>query len=257
MKYILAFVRFSLLVICTLAFLIVLIFVNAVKGASIQRALRYRKSCVRVMLKIVGIKIIPHGRFEQINPAIYISNHRCISDPLIALKYFECFPIGKAEIDKYPLIGFAARLTGILFVQRDQKESRNLVKEGIRTALQKEINIFLCPEGTTNLAQTTKEFKLGSFDVAAELKVPMVPMALVYNDPSSDFWLPGDSLLLHFVRQFGKWETRVDLYFPEKSFINSDPIRLMNECKSWIDSKLISIKVPDKIADLAVYNLKV
>jgi lyso-ornithine lipid O-acyltransferase len=216
-----------------------------------------RKSCVNMFIKILGFKIKIHGKIKEITPAVYISNHRCFSDPLLALNYFYFYPIGKAEIEKYPLIGLAAKETGILFVKRENKESRNNVKQGIQKALQANLNIFLCPEGTTNVGQLTKEFKKGAFEVASGLHIPVIPIALVYHQPASDFWLPGDSLVQHFIRQFGKITTKVDIYFPDQPFYSTDPIRLMNDCKNWIDEKLLTIKVPEEVSSMSVYNLKV
>ncbi len=206
---------------------------------------------------ILGYKIKTHGSMAQHDPAIYISNHRCFSDPILALNYYYFFPIGKAEVEKYPLIGLGARETGILFVKRENKESRNLVKEAMRETLKKGMSIFLCPEGTTSIAQTTKEFKRGAFEVAVDLKVPIIPLAMVYSQPEYDFWIPGYSLLGHFIRQFGKWRTTVDIYFPEHVFYGTDSIELLTQCQQWIDEKLMLVHVPTHITDLAVYTLKV
>lgn len=257
MKYIIAWSRIILLVITTMIFLTFYTLSTLFFGRSIQRAFRIRKICVKTFIRILGFKVKTHGKIKELTPALYISNHRCFSDPLLALQYFYFYPIGKAEIEKYPLIGLAAKETGILFVKRDNRESRSEIKEGIKKALQANLNIFLCPEGTTNVGQTTKEFKKGAFAVAAELKLPVIPMAIVYHDPASDFWIPGDSLIQHFIRQFGKWTTMVDIYFPNQPFYNNDPILLMDNCKEWIDEKLLNIPVPEEVSSLSVYNLKV
>lgn len=249
--------RIILLVITMFLYLSVYLLSSLFFGRSIKRAFRMRRSCVKTFVKILGIKINTFGKIIEITPAVYISNHRCFSDPLLALQYFYFYPIGKAEIEKYPLIGLAAKETGILFVKRDNKESRHGVKEGIKNALLSNLNIFLCPEGTTNVGQTTKEFKKGAFDVAAELIVPIIPIALVYHDPSTDFWLPGNTLIQHFIRQFGKWTTTVDIYFPDQPFYSNDPVNLLNICKKWIDDKLKTIPVPEEISSLSTYDLKV
>ncbi len=257
MKYLLAWIRIVLCVLIIAFFITGLVIISFFFGKDIRRAFRIRRACVKILNAVLGYKIHTNGHINPVHPAIYISNHRCFSDPILALQYFDFYPIGKAEIEKYPLIGFGARQTGILFVQRDNRESRNQVKEGMKTALQQGLSIFLCPEGTTNVAQTTKDFKLGAFDVAAELNIPIIPLAMVYHDPAKDFWIPTDSLIQHFIRQFGKWSTEVDIYFPERPFSSSDPIVLMHQCKEWIDDKLLSVTVPPEVAALAKYNLKV
>ena len=257
MKYIIAWIRIILLVLTISIFLVLLIIITFIAGRNLNRSFALRRYCVKWMLFVLGYRIIKHGQFDQITPAIYISNHRCFSDPMIALCYYDFLPMGKAEIEKYPLIGYGAKETGILFVKREDKSSRHKAIQAMKESIQKGVSVFLCPEGTTNVGQTTKEFKKGAFEVACELNVPIIPLAMVYHDPTTDFWRHGDSLVQHFVRQFGKWRSTVDIYFPEKAFSNTDPLILKQECKDWIDEKLLFIKVPDEIAALAVHNLKV
>lgn len=257
MNYLLAWLRIVLLVLCILLFLSLYLLTALILGRDIHRAFRFRKRCIVWMGRIMGYQITRIGSFKEINPAIYISNHRCFSDPILALHYYHFLPIGKAEIERYPLIGLAAEETGILFVQRQDRSSRYQVKEAMRAKLRQKLNIFLCPEGTTSILQTTKEFKKGAFEIAAEEKIPVVPLAMVYHQPELDFWIPGDSLLTHFIKQFGKWRTKVDVYFPEKAYYNEDPILLMQECKAWIDQKLNLVPVPQHVLDRAVDTLKV
>lgn len=209
------------------------------------------------MLFILGVRIRKHGSFTQITPAIYISNHRCFSDPMVALCYYDFLPMGKAEIEKYPLIGYGAKETGILFVKREDKTSRHKAIQAMKESIEDDVSVFLCPEGTTNVGQITKEFKKGAFEVACELNVPIIPLAMVYQDPNSDFWLPKESLLQHFIRQYGKWKTTIDVYFPDHPFVGKDPMALKLQCKEWIDEKLKTVKVPEEIAAMAIYNLKV
>lgn len=257
MKYFLAWLRIVLIVLLILIFLSAYLITALVRGRNIHRAFRIRKTCIKLMGKVLGYRITRIGHFDEIEPAIYISNHRCFSDPILALHYYHFLPIGKAEIEGYPLIGFAAEETGILFVQRHDKSSRNKVKEAMRQKLRQNLSIFLCPEGTTSVLQLTKDFKKGAFEIAAEEQIPVVPLAMVYYQPALDFWIPGDSLLTHFIKQFGKWQTRVDVHFPEHAFHHDDPIILMQECKAWIDEKLSLVPVPKEVIDRSKDTLKV
>lgn len=257
MKYLLAWSRIILCVLLVFFILAMYLVTIPFLGRNIRRAFKFRKVCVRGMCIVLGYKISTHGFIKQHDPAIYISNHRCFSDPILALKYYYFYPIGKAEVEKYPLIGLGAKETGVIFVNRESKESRSLVKEAIRDTLKEGLSIFLCPEGTTSITQTTKEFKRGAFEAAVELKIPIIPLAMVYSQPEHDFWIPGDTLIQHFIRQFGKWRTSVDIYFPEHAFYGSDTMTLLTECQQWIDEKLILVKVPKHVTDLARHTLKV
>ena len=100
MKYLLAWIRIILLVLIISLFLTALIIISFVAGRSLKRSFVFRRYCVKFMLFILGFRIYKHGYIEQITPAIYISNHRCFSDPILALCYYDFLPMGKAEIEK-------------------------------------------------------------------------------------------------------------------------------------------------------------
>ena len=75
-------------------------------------------------------------------PAIFVQNHKSYFDPVTALKLVKAMPVSKAEVSTWPLIGFMADYTGVLFVKREDKQSRADTLKGMEEELAKEI-IFL------------------------------------------------------------------------------------------------------------------
>jgi 1-acyl-sn-glycerol-3-phosphate acyltransferase len=67
---------------------------------------------------------------------------------------------------------------------------------------------MLFPEGTSFKGPLTQPFKNGSFKIAADTKIPVIPMAIHYRD-EDDAWVGNDTLLGHFFRQMGKPVTKV------------------------------------------------
>ena len=65
----------------------------------------------------------------------------------------------------------------------------------------------------------------------------MIPLAMVYHEPSHGFLDTRRFTIQHFIKRIRLIETRVDIYFPTEPFTDSDPIRLMNATKEWIDDK--------------------
>ncbi|MDA9773663.1 1-acyl-sn-glycerol-3-phosphate acyltransferase [Saprospiraceae bacterium] len=199
-----------------------------------DRGFRLRRNWARLGTKILGIKIQREG--EAINePALYVVNHRSLVDPMIIAPYLNAFVVAKAEIANYPVLGPGAEQTGIVFVKREEKSSRSATIDAIEMILKRGDNVMIFPEGTTNLYQFTKEYKLGSFRVAAELNIPVVPVVLEYRD-HKDLWNI-HKMVPQFLKQFGSLRTYTKMKIG-KPIYNGDPKQLMQEAKDYTDMTL-------------------
>jgi len=109
---------------------------------------------------------------------IFLSNHQSFLDiPIL----FRSIPInlhfmGKSELKKMPFIGWFMKSVGMVFVNRkDRTESiKSLQEAGHMIRNGKSLMIF--PEGTRSKDDKIGEFKRGSFFIAKEAKVPIVPV---------------------------------------------------------------------------------
>lgn len=186
------------------------------------------------MMKILGVKVQVEGEVQN-QPGLVISNHRSFSDPLILLHYVDAFPLAKAEVDTYPLIGFGARITGVLYVTRESISSRKGAREEIKTTLKRGQNVLVYPEGTTSNAPGTLPFKKGSFEVANQLGLPILPVCIEYEDPDHH-WVER-SLWQQYVLQFGNRNCICRLVFGQ-------PISSQGETygsdvtRAWIESEI-------------------
>jgi len=66
---------------------------------------RYRKLWAKRALKILGIKIIEDQIYQHDGVALYISNHRTLTDPIIQMAYFDSYVIAKSDVGGLPIIG--------------------------------------------------------------------------------------------------------------------------------------------------------
>lgn len=203
-------------------------------GQDRNRGLRYRRKYIRTSLAILGVDLVREG--SQIDePALYVSNHRSMLDPFINLLFIDAVIVSKAEVSRYPLVGFGAKLTGVIFVERDKGSSRAAAKEAIREALQNGLPVLIYPEGTTSNLETTREFKLGSFNVAAEEGKPVVPVMLEYRDPEHK-WHEG-ALLPFFLKKFSAKEIEAATVIGSP-MISSDAESLRLEAQEWVGRQL-------------------
>jgi 1-acyl-sn-glycerol-3-phosphate acyltransferase len=235
-------IRAGLLFFRTLSFLILtavgvsLIFMLGIFSGNRRSAgLHVRKYWCWLMSRIAGLKIDLEGSVSE--PVyILVSNHRSYTDPLISLQHALAYPVGMAEIAQWPIIGFAARASGVLFVRRDSRESRHSTLAAMEKALSEGLPILIYPEGVTSGMKTTTRFRLGSFRAAAKLGIPVIPCAIDYND-TEVYWVRNESFLSHLSREFSKWRVTCKVkYGPPLS--GEDPETLMKACQQWIDHQL-------------------
>jgi 1-acyl-sn-glycerol-3-phosphate acyltransferase len=203
-------------------------------GQSDARGFKYRRKFIRAAMWFLDIDLklegeIPEGHF------LLVSNHRSMFDPLILLKDIDAFVVSKAEVENYPLLGRGAKETGVIYVKRDEKSSRGAALTAIRDGLKSGKNILIYPEGTTSNVDTTIEFRVGSFNVASDLEISVIPIALDYQE-KSDYWV-NKPLLPHVISILarGKMKTMIRIGSPIN---NEDPKKLMQECRDWINQQI-------------------
>lgn len=156
----------------------------------------------------LGIRATVEGAVTD-QPAIYVCNHRSFSDPIINSIAIDAFIIAKAEIATYPLINKGAETTGIIWVDRNSRDSRLATRQAMIDTIAEGRNVLVYPEGTVSNNRTILEYKRGPFKTAAQNGITIVPVALEYRD-TRDLWVVG-GMMQQYFRQFGKWRTHVKL----------------------------------------------
>jgi 1-acyl-sn-glycerol-3-phosphate acyltransferase len=124
--------------------------------------------------KIKGLENLPPG------PKVIIANHSAFIDPLIlwAALPGELAFAAKGELRKSWLTHAFVKHVGALFVERF--ETQRSVEDSARLydALQAGRTVAVFPEGTFGRMPGLLPFRMGGFMVAAEARVPVVPVAI-------------------------------------------------------------------------------
>jgi 1-acyl-sn-glycerol-3-phosphate acyltransferase len=169
-----------------------------------ERARWLHAACARLCqrhgfcVEISGI--LPRG------PALLVANHVSYIDPVVIGSLVPCVPLAKAEIAGWPIVGAAAQALGVLFVQRGDVWSG---ARALRTSLRhlaSGVSILGFPEGTTGRDELLP-FHRGLFGIARRAQVPIVPIALSYDDRSAA-WVGDEWFLPHLVRTAMRPRTR-------------------------------------------------
>ena len=240
MKSIRAILRSLGLVFFTLWYLTPILIRSAIRGVDLRHALELRKRWAKRVVSLLGIRIVQSGEISTGGPAVFISNHRSYIDPIIALCTIKALPVAKAEVSSWPLIGFAARSTGIHFVKRESQSSRRSTLSGMKTTMETGHAVLIYPEGTTHTDPEVMPFRRGAFHLAAMEKYPVVPMAIDY-ERVSDAWIGDDTFLPHFIKTFGNKRTNVWIEYGQPLY-GEDARDLLASTESWINNRLRSFR---------------
>lgn len=200
-----------------------------------ERAFILRRSWLSwIALPVLNINVILEGKVSQ-QKAIYVCNHRSFSDPIVICKYLDAMVIAKAEVANYPIINKGAEMTGVIWVNRADKDSRKNTRSKLMETLMEGYNVMVFPEGTVGKDKNTLPFRIGTFIEAAQNNIPIVPVALEYRS-KKDLWVLQKFIPQYFY-QFSKWKTEVKLAFGEP-IMNSDGQILHDLAYTWINDKL-------------------
>lgn len=134
------------------------------------------------MLKAANTKIEISGEenLPEKGPVLYVANHKSIFDIVILVSIIKepCIFIGKKEVAKMPIAGGWFKDLGCIYIDRqDIRQSLKAIMEGI-SELKNGQSVVVFPEGTRTHSKEMKDFKEGSFKLAAKTMVPIIPIAL-------------------------------------------------------------------------------
>jgi 1-acyl-sn-glycerol-3-phosphate acyltransferase len=184
---------------------------------------------------IWGIKVDKNDLPKNGN-FILMPNHRSYIDIFIVSGFTPSALVAKAEIKKWPFGSLGVKVTNSILVDRTEIKSMMQTMNKIKDSVKQGIPVTLFPEGTTYKGPLTKPFKNGSFKIAADTGIQVIPMAIHYKD-INDAWVGKDTLLGHIFRQMGKPVSKVYIRYGQP-ISNSDYSILQKQVKKRIDEML-------------------
>jgi 1-acyl-sn-glycerol-3-phosphate acyltransferase len=190
------------------------------------------------ILFFLGIKIFRNELPKNKN-FILMPNHRSYIDIFIVAALTPASIVGKEELKKWPFGKLGVKVTNSILVDRSELKSLIKTMNKIKTSVNQGMPVILFPEGATFKGPLTKPFKNGSFQIAADANIPVIPMAIHYKN-EDDAWVGKDTLLKHFFRQMGKPVTKVYIKYGTP-ISGSDYKQIQNETQKQIDSMLQQI----------------
>ena len=135
-----------------------------------------------LILKTTGVNVAVEG-LERLTPGttyVFVSNHQSIYDtPVIfwSLPY-QLRIIAKESLALFPVLGWHLRRGGHLFVDRRKPDHANILGKW-RGLVSQGLSLIIYAEGTRSHDGHVARFKGGSFLLAIEAGLPVVPVAVV------------------------------------------------------------------------------
>jgi 1-acyl-sn-glycerol-3-phosphate acyltransferase len=134
-----------------------------------------------LILRTTGVEVELVG-LERLKPGhtyVFVSNHQSIYDiPVIfASLPYQLRIIAKASLGNVPFLGWHLRRTGHMLVDRSHPDRQAIFGWASRL-MSNGLSLIVFPEGTRSRDGRVARFKGGSFYLALEAALPVVPLSI-------------------------------------------------------------------------------
>ncbi|NOU24634.1 MAG: 1-acyl-sn-glycerol-3-phosphate acyltransferase [Methylotenera sp.] len=176
--------RISRIVTHTLVGVIIASLVFPIASKSLKNKLI--KWWCRRLLAIFNLRITSHGHIPHptMSGAMVVANHISWVDihalnSIVPLRF-----IAKSEISKWPVFGYLAKKSNVLFIDRDKRQLATRIVTMTSKSLLEGDNLCIFPEGTTTDGTNILPFKSSIIQAAIQANASIHPVAIRY--PSLD-----------------------------------------------------------------------
>jgi 1-acyl-sn-glycerol-3-phosphate acyltransferase len=135
-----------------------------------------------LILKTTGVRVTLDGRdrIEAGKTYIFVSNHQSIYDtPVVfASLPYQLRIIAKESLARFPILGWHLKRGAHLFVDRRNPDRSGILRRW-RGLVSEGLSLIIYAEGTRSADGRVARFKAGSFLLAIEAGLPVVPLAVI------------------------------------------------------------------------------
>ena len=135
-----------------------------------------------LILKTTGVHVTVEG-LERLEPGatyIFVANHQSHYDTPVVFSSlpYQLRIIAKESLARFPVLGWHLKRGGHLFVDRKSPDRAGILKRW-RALVSDGLSLIIYAEGTRSPDGRVARFKAGSFLLALEAGLPVVPLAIV------------------------------------------------------------------------------
>ncbi|MFM0051910.1 lysophospholipid acyltransferase family protein [Caballeronia grimmiae] len=135
------------------------------------------------MLRLAGMKLVVHNDDARLDAGVLVvGNHVSWIDIYVINAWRPTPFVSKAEIRKWPVVGWLAHQLGTVFVQREKRSDAKRIMHELADRLLAGEMMFVFPEGTTSDGVSLLPFHANLFQAAVSASCPVQPVCLMYED---------------------------------------------------------------------------
>lgn len=170
---------------------------------------------MRRVARALGLDIVVHGRPAP-GPTLWCANHISWLDVIALGTLGNTAFVSKAEVRKWPLIGWCASAAGTVFLQRG---SGSNVSDALAHKLRSGLAVAFFPEGTTSTGERLRRFHSRLFAASMATDALVQPVALRFSESGARSttapFVGEDEFLPHLWRVLAGGKLRVEVVFAE------------------------------------------
>ncbi|MBP1474963.1 1-acyl-sn-glycerol-3-phosphate acyltransferase [Frateuria sp. MAH-13] len=169
-----------------------------------------------MLMRIFGLRSVRVGK-PLPDPVLFVANHTSWIDiELLHSQRAACF-VAKAEIARWPLVGWMAATGGTIFHRRGSNHSLAAVMQAMVERLRGGRSVAVFPEGGTGHNGVLKVFHARIFQAALDAQVPVQPVALRFARDGKRVvdagFREGENFMGNLLRMLGEAPLDAEVHF--------------------------------------------
>jgi 1-acyl-sn-glycerol-3-phosphate acyltransferase len=135
------------------------------------------------MLQLCGMRLVVHNDGARLDEGVLVvANHISWIDIYVINAWRPTPFVSKAEIRKWPVVGWLAEQLGTVFIQREKRSDAKRIMHELADRLNAGELMCVFPEGTTSDGVQLLPFHANMFQAAVSASRPVQPVCMMYED---------------------------------------------------------------------------
>ncbi|TDJ71752.1 MAG: 1-acyl-sn-glycerol-3-phosphate acyltransferase [Planctomycetota bacterium] len=198
---------------------------------------------------IVNIRIGMLGK-PPAPPFFLVVNHLSYVDVVVLLACVDGVFLANSGVARWPVLGFLARATGTLFVDRERRSDLVRVLGEVERTLASGRGVILFPEGTSSKGEEVRPFKPSLFEVAIRTEMPVSYATLRYETPAGSLpardavcWWANEPFARHLPRFLALPSVRATIAFGDEPIVAGDRKSLARQAHDAVAARFEPVAV--------------
>ncbi|ALP62193.1 lysophospholipid acyltransferase family protein [Paraburkholderia caribensis] len=151
--------------------------------ATPQQRLELNRAWSLRMLQLCGMRLVVHNDGARLDEGVLVvANHISWLDIYVINAWRPTPFVSKAEIRKWPVVGWLAQQLGTVFIQREKRSDAKRIMHELANRLNAGELMCVFPEGTTSDGVQLLPFHANMFQAAVSASRPVQPVCMMYED---------------------------------------------------------------------------